>query len=195
MNCNILTRLANTGHSITRSLPASQGRHSRHSTNVAPPHDVGVHTTGPTQTLTSAALSAQSWSSFLLLPSLNINTTRLRGLGWGLLPSFAVSPFPTRLCHILVSTWMVPSALAATDSIVSTPQSEPPWPFNEGPPGLLDFLFAIVTAIFVLGFMLLNKKCPQLVSDSAVGVLLLGWTGGGFVVIGDPTTTNTFFLR
>ena len=89
----------------------------------------------------------------------------------------------------------MPSALAAADSAVSKPQSGLTWPFSKGPPGLSDFVFAIVTAILILAFILIDKKCPQLFSGSVVGVLLLGWTGGGFIVIGDPTNTNTFFLR
>ena len=190
-----MKRHANSGQSHTQSLPTSHGCHSRHSTDVAPLHDVRAHTTGPTQTLSSAALGAQSSFTSSLLPSLNINTTRVHGLEWGSLASFAIVPFPTRLCYLLVIPWITPSALAATDSAISTPQSGLIWPFNEGPPGLLDFVFFIVTAILILAFITIDKKCPQRFSGSVVGVLLLGWTGGGFVVIGDPTITNTFFLR
>ena len=90
---------------------------------------------------------------------------------------------------------MIPFALAAAESDVSKPQSGLTWPFSEGPPGLSDSVFFIVIVILIFGLMLFDKKYPLLFSDAVVGVLLLGWTGVGFVVIGDPTTTNLSFLR
>lgn len=98
-------------------------------------------------------------------------------------------------CLLALSS-IVPPALAAEDNTTPTPQPGPLWPFNEGPPGLGSFIFAITAAIFIIGCIFSAQRWPHKFEDPALGLRLLGfWTFSSFCIMSDGTTSLTTLLR
>ena len=88
------------------------------------------------------------------------------------------------------------SVFAEEDNIIPTLQTSLTWPLKEGPPGLGDFIFAIITLIIIAVSIFSERKWPQKFQDPALGFLLLGCsTFVGFCIMGDGRTSLTTLLR
>lgn len=161
-----------------------------------PPSTIGVAKTEPTPTPSPAAGSAHPSSASSLQPSPHtISTTASRFKSESLVrrtKSLSLNSFANLPAFLSI----VSPALAAEDNTTPTPQPGSLWPFNEGPPGLASFIFAITAAIIIIGCIFSAQRWPHTFEDPALGLLLLGfWTFSSFCIMSDGTTSLTTLLR
>lgn len=98
----------------------------------------------------------------------------------------------TYLGWLLAILWIIPPAFAAGADAHPTPHPDPIWPFNEGPPGLGSFIFAIGIAILIIVYKISVRKRPESFANPVWGWYLLGSsTISCFCIMSDGTASLT----
>ena len=109
--------------------------------------------------------------------------------------SCAKSPYSNLLGYLLAISFILIHVSAAEDAAILTSTPGPPWPLNEGPPGLGDSIMAITIAICVIVISYSVRKWHILQDPFLWGLLVGVCSFVGFFVMGDPRISITSLLR
>ena len=146
--------------------------------------------------MTSATTRAQPSPASSLRTFVHTNSTRPGRFTLDSLASCTPLLRQDRLAYWLALLWIIPPVFADEGNAIPTPEPSLPWPFNQGPPGLGGFIFAITIAITIIVCIYSKRKWPQKFQDPAPGLILLGCcTFSGFCIMGDGTASITTLLR